>query len=93
MSMGKRAVYHLNQANDEWEDNEKCIITSTANQDVNSTSQSVNEGEMPRRSKRLEMHDQAMTSQENSAIARSNEMDSGTMGGGARKRNSEKILD
>ena len=78
--MGKRAIYHLNQANDEWEDNEKRTIkietgTSTANQDVNSTSQSANEGEIPRRSKRLEiiMHDQAMTSQENSAIARSDE--------------------
>ena len=98
MSKVTRAVYYLNQANDEWKDNEKRTIktetgASTANQDANSTS--ANEGVMPRRSERLDksMHDQArMAFEENSvAAARSKEIDSGTTGGGVRKRKSEDV--
>ena len=84
-----RAVTHLNQAND---DEKRTIKTetgaSTASQDVNSASQSANEGVMPRRSQR---HDQTMTSQENSTAARSKEIGSGTTRGGARKRKSEDV--
>ena len=93
MSMVMRALYHLKRANDEWEDIEKRTTKnetgkSTANQDANSTM--ANEGVMARRSERLDesTHDQAITSEVNSAAARSKEMDSGTTGGGARKRKS-----
>ena len=97
MSKVTRAVYYLNQANDEREDNEKPTINtgtaaSTANQDANSTS--ANEGVMPRRSKRLDKstHDLAMNFEVNSvAAARSKEIESGTTGGGARKRKSEDV--
>ena len=95
MSKVTRAVYYLNQANDEREDNEKPTINtgtaaSTANQDANSTS--ANEGVMPRRSKRLDKstHDLAMNFEVNSvAAARSKKIESGTTGGGARKRKSD----
>jgi len=75
--MVTRAVYHLNQANDKWEDNEKCIIkiemgASTANQDANSTT--ANEGVM---------YDQVMTSQETGAA---------TVGAGMRKSEDVYVL-
>ena len=56
-----------------------------------SRSQSANEGDLPRMSKRLDksMADQMKTPQENSAAAGSKEMDSSTTGGGVRKRKSE----
>jgi len=60
MSMVMRAVSNLNQANEKWENDEKCTIktktsASTTNQDANSIS--ANE---------RVMYDQVMTSQENS---------------------------
>ena len=88
-----------NHIDDKLEDKEKRTIktetgASTASLVAASRSQSANEGVMPRRSKRRDksMPDQAMTSQEKSAAARSKEMESSTTGGeGARKRNSENV--
>jgi hypothetical protein len=87
-----------NHIDDKLEDKEKRTIktetgASTASLVAASRSQSANEGVMPRRSKRRDksMPDQAMTSQEKSAAARSKEMDSSTTGGGARKRKSENV--
>ena len=96
MSKVTRAVYHLNQANDEWEENEKRTTkietgASAVNQVANSTS--ANEGFVPRRSKRLDesTHDQVMTSEENSAASRSKEIDNGPTGGGVRNRKTQDV--
>ena len=91
MSKVMRAVYHLNQANDEWEDNERHTkktetCTSTANQDANASI--AKEGVTPLDKS---MHDQAMTCEENSVAARSKVMNSVTTRGGARKRKSEDV--
>ena len=70
------------------------IEETDASKSADEPIQNANEGVMLRRSKRLDkrIHDQAMTSQENSAAARSKEMESSTTGGeGARKRNSENV--
>ena len=94
MSKVIRAVTHLNQANIEYRDSEKCPdsktgtgTSSTAKEDVNWSSVTEETAYVPRRSKRVrkDLRDQVMSTQETSVVAR-NDMDTGATERVPRKR-------